>query len=49
MVYYGGHPYSFKQNSIDSTILFVERVKIKLGNSMFPRLKISETNKFFKF
>ena len=29
--------------------LFVELVKVKLGNSMFPQLEISETNKFCKF
>ena len=29
--------------------LFMERIKMKLGNSMFPRLEISETNKFCKF
>ena len=29
--------------------LFVERIKMKLRNIMFPRLEISETNKFCQF
>ena len=28
--------------------MFMKRRKMKLGNSMFPRLEISETNKFCK-
>ena len=29
--------------------LFLQRIRIKLGNILFPRLEISETNKFCKF
>ena len=35
--------------SIFDYFLFVERLKMKLGNSMFPRLDISQTNEFCEF
>ena len=51
-------PYNLEQNTKESTLinidlfdyfLFVEHIKIELGNSMFPRLEISETNKLCEF